>query len=198
MALTSLIFLAAASGIVVADSVKEFSGRQGQDGWFYGYLDRGENQESDYDPGRFSMMSQYLESDSGARDYAPVWHASDPEVWTFIAPTTMHPNSLGTTMGRTPREVWPVRRWVSEVPGQVTLRGNLSKNLAGGEGLRGLIYVDGKLVWKADIAGNDQVGTDFSVTAKVKVGSLIDFVVDPLGHDRFDHARFVAQVFWEN
>jgi hypothetical protein len=197
MVLTMLLALGLTPGTLVADSVKEFSGRQGQDGWFYGYFDRGTSQEAEYDPRSFRPMVQFLESGTGARDYAPVWHAADPEVWTFIAPTTMHPNSVGTTTGRTPREVWPVRRWVSEVPGYVALQGNLSKNLAGGEGLRGLIYVDGKLVWKADIAGDDQMGMDFDVKAKVRIGSLIDLLVDPLGHDRYDHARFVMQVRWE-
>lgn len=185
---------------VVADSVRDFSGRQGERGWYYGFYFRSADRDLAYNADRdFRLMEQHIaERQPGARmDYVPIWHQSDPEYWTWIHATTMHPNGTFTTTGRRSAEVWPVRRWVSTVQGHILVEGSLAKNLAGGNGLVGRLFVDGREVWSRKIEGDDAIGVEFAVPVVLKVGSWVDFAVDPFqSADRSDHARVTFKIRW--
>ena len=50
-----------------------------------------------------------------------------------------------------------------------------------GSGVTGRIFVDGRQPFTRFIANLDSFGVQGSITANVKVGSFIDFAVDPLG-----------------
>lgn len=142
----------------IADSVAEFSGTQGQDNWFYGYYnlrDDVENGNGVYDPGDFipflndgsntvsndPAFGAWKDSpnhwDGGKWDLlnnaAPVSHGP----WTEITATGGHPaaNAQGD------EEVhWNIRRWESEVNGEVRIRGTVSNGSANGDGTVGRIF----------------------------------------------------------
>ena len=80
---------------VIADSVTDFSGVQGQNEWFYGFY-----QGTFASPG-FQQMSAF---DSGN------WYVNNGVVWTSLEDVGGHPNGFTTSGGRTSVDQWAVRR----------------------------------------------------------------------------------------
>lgn len=184
----------AAAMPTVADSVAEFSGTQGQDGWFYGYYNRTTDGDGVYQPANFTQFPR----GAGAWSAANFWDAASNRwkwfngspPWTEILPSLVHPN--GTNSGQ---EHWVVRRWVSDFTGPVVISGHLAKdNAGGGDGVRGLVYVNGAIVYDRVIGGADSVGVDFEVNATLTSGTIVDFVLTPNGGDFADGTRFTSQI----
>jgi hypothetical protein len=171
---------------VLADSVSGFSNTQGENGWYYGYV------EPDF-ADSFVEMPTFNE---GGAD--PGWYAAaGGQYWTFIDADTMHPNGETTTGGRDPVEQWAVRRWVSTVDGDVHLTGHLAKLSVDGEtnGVNGYVFVDGVMRWAWFIEGWDDVGVDIDKTITVAVGSTVDFTLDPVdSDDRSDRSYFTGTI----
>lgn len=172
--------------VVLADSVTGFSDVQGENGWWYGYI------EPDADNAFVEMATyNYGEPDPG-------WYAATGgNYWTFIDAETMHPNGETTTGGRQPVEQWAVRRWVSTVDGTVHLSGHLAKMAIDGEtnGVNGYVYVDGVMRWAWYIEGWDDAGTELDKDVEVSVGSTVDFILDPRdSDDRSDRSYFYATI----
>ncbi len=172
---------------LLADSVTEFSGVQGENGWWYGYIEpAGSN--------TLALMPSYVE---GGTD--PGWYAQLGGVyWTMMDASTMHPNGVTTTGGRTPVEQWAVRRWVSDVEGTVDVVGHFAKLSVDGEsnGVGGYIFVDGVMSWAWYLEGWDDGGVDFAKTFEVHPGSTVDFMLDPWeADDRSDRSTLTAQVW---
>jgi hypothetical protein len=192
---------ALAEGVVLADSVQQFSTVQGQDGWSYGYYDRSADPNGTYDAASDFAQMLYYRSDlydppagtSGGR-----WQVSynNPNegglYWCALWANGGHPNATNTNNV----ELWPVRRWTSNYDGQVTLTGNLGhlnwQYL--GNGLRGRLFVDGTQLWTAHVNPTNSVGLDFSLQIPVHVGSYVDLAVDPEGNDEADWARFQVAI----
>ena len=164
----------------IANSVTEFSGVQGHKNWYYGYYD-GPFTSSD-----FQQMTQF----SGG------WFNQYENYWTFLSASGGHPNGVITGGGRTPVEQWAVRRWVSEVDGEIQIYGTLAKaDVGGGNGIIGHIFVDGVEVWSQSIAGTDGTGVNYQITTKVKLNSVVDFAIDPKdANDGVDTTSFTAQI----
>ncbi|MBD2505061.1 beta strand repeat-containing protein [Anabaena azotica] len=164
----------------IANSQTEFSGVQGQNNWYYGYYD-GPFTSSD-----FQQMTQF----SGG------WFVQYENYWTFLSSNGGHPNGVITSGGRTPVEHWAVRRWVSEVDGEIQIYGTLAKaDVGGGNGIIGHIFVDGVKVWSQSIAGTDGTGVNYQIQTKVKLGSVVDFAIDPKdANDVVDSTSFTAQI----
>lgn len=111
--------------VVVADSVTEFSGKQGSNNWYYGYWNR------DADPnGVYSDvdMSFFPNADGpyGAANFfdGTTWHwfGGNPP-FTEISSQGATPNASNGVPARANH--WAVRRWVSETAGNIKITGNL-------------------------------------------------------------------------
>lgn len=160
-------------GAVIADSVAQFSGTQGQDGWEYGYY------SAPFTPSTFEHMT----FNSG--EYR--WKAYG---WNQLWSEGGHPN---TSWGL---EQWAVRRYVAQAPGILTLTGNIAdENPGGGNGIVGRIFVGDTEVYAALIDNGNTAGADYSVKTTVSAGTHIDFAIDPRNQDdSFDSTRFTAVI----
>jgi len=159
-------------GINTANSLTEFSGIQGQNNWYYGYYD-GPFTNSD-----FQQMSQFSD----------IWTVQNGTYYTLLRPDGGHPNGGSV-------QQWAVRRWVSEIDGEVQIYGNLAKLGLGGNGVIGRIFIDGVEVWSQSIAGTDGTGVNYQIRAKVKLNSVVDFAIDPKdANDENDTTAFTAQI----
>jgi hypothetical protein len=179
----------ARAGFIVANSVTEFSGVQGQDNWFYGYY------SSPFTPVNFLQMGTF--NPASAPDHWVVdFDPPSPFVWTSLNATGGHPNGITTSGGRDAVEQWAVRRWVSEVDGSITITGNLAdRDINAGNGIIGRIFVGNTEVYNATISNGDATGVNYSVTVNVSVGTTIDFAIDPrASNDLTDSTRFTAVI----
>ncbi|GBC94035.1 hypothetical protein HRbin15_02540 [bacterium HR15] len=159
---------------VLANSLKDFSATQGENNWYYGYYPSG-------DPSSFQPMT------ACPTDFGGVWSIDCPatNTWTII-------DAIGGVPGSTDL---PVRRWVSNVSGEITISGRLAKgDWDCGDGLVGRIIVDGTTVWEQTVDFFDSVGVWYSVSVQVNTGSTVDFVIDPGFNNWCDHAVFTATI----
>lgn len=172
---------------VVADSVSGFSGEQGAGGWFYGYWDRSADPDGRYDPATDFQLLRHFGTDpinqlSGRSEFTvgELWNLEDGLYYTSLWAEGGHPHGTMPLGSHAQVEQWAVRRWVSTIDGSVTISGHAGKVMPWGEnwtgGVRTLIRVDGDEVFSADV---DDGGSDYSVEATVRVGSLVDFLIGP-------------------
>ena len=106
-----------------------------------------------------------------------------------------HPNGTITSGGRQAVEHWAVRRWISDVIGQVIVTGNIAKadTVGSGTGISGHIFLDNTEVFTQHIATADGIGVNYSLLLNVTVGTTIDFAIDPFqSNDLNDSTRFTA------
>jgi hypothetical protein len=177
------------STTIVANSSEQFSGVQGQDGWYSGYrIVSGTGPIVDYPTNEVTLFPGGEEA--GEWDgTTQVWTGSQWDLntaaaapWTELGPSNTHPN--GNNNGATH---WTVRRWrasgmTSVTP--MTLRYHTHKgNTGGGNGVTGAVYVNGKLLDSILIAGTDGVGTTRAVYANIAPNDLVDLILSPLGAD---------------
>jgi hypothetical protein len=178
----------ALADLIVADSVAQFSGTQGQGGWYYGY------NTAPFSSNTFTLMTQFLPSIFGPGN---AWYVDRTDYWAALTDVGAHPNGMITSGGRLPVELWAVRRWVSTVDGPLTISGNLAKinTNPAGPGVVGHIFVDGTEVYSQYVRSNDGIGFDFLLAADVHVGSTVDFALAPFASDdRAGYSRFTAQM----
>jgi hypothetical protein len=165
--------------ILVADSAAEFSGKQGQDNWFYGYYNRSIDSVSGYQIADFTAFPQ----DNGAPSALNFWNGTtwdwfrgDPP-WTEIGQTYTRPNGVNSG-----QEHWPIRRWVSNVAGTVTVQWKLAKQDPNGKGVTGRVFHHGSQKDIAIIAGDNTEGVIKTIVIPdVKVGDFIDFALSATG-----------------
>lgn len=167
-----------ASAGVIANSVVEFSGVQGQDSWFYGFYNQGTTGGSPhgYTVGGFTAFDSFA---------VAIWQASDAQVGAnnndFLNLNADGGHPTGLDLGQTSL-IWAVRRYQSEVAGEVDIAFDLRKinvlNTLGG-GITGRIFVDGFEVYTQFIKNMDGIGVQGIITASVSIGSKIDFAIDP-------------------
>lgn len=178
----SLVFCFSAvvfAGNPIADSASEFSTTQGNGNWYYGFYDGdslfpySNNSQGD----DFELMTYY-----GPQNRWWVKEGSGG-YWTDIGATLIHPNGTQTQyLGRLRELHWAVRRWISEVQGQVTINGHFAKDSAGGvggDGISGCVLINGAKIWSQTITGYNTTGLDFSITTNVVQGMPVDFAVTP-------------------
>ncbi|MDX2039265.1 MAG: hypothetical protein SFX72_21640 [Isosphaeraceae bacterium] len=175
------------SPVVVADSVAGFSGRQGNNGWSYGYWDRSTgtdarySQATDFRPlARFGNDPINRLSSRSEFSTGELWTLEDGVYYTSLWAAGGHANSA-TKLGRhQAAEHWAVRRWVSTIDGPITISGRAGKVMPWGENWQGicraLIVVDGAELFSASM---DNLGKNYSIDAEVSVGSIVDFLIGP-------------------
>jgi hypothetical protein len=172
-------FGTASADTIVADSIADFSGTQGQNSWRYGYQ---AGSLSDYSAASF-LEFEYFSGTSWKLN-----KDSNSAPWTQLWADGGHPDGTNSETARI-----AVRRWVSEIDGKVSITGVFAD--AGGgywDGVRGAIFVDGTQAWSTSIAEGGS--TNFSFGASVARGSRVDFVLDPNGTDYADSTRFSARI----
>ncbi|MFT4546726.1 MAG: hypothetical protein ACI9MB_000670 [Verrucomicrobiales bacterium] len=167
--------------MVIADSAAEFSGNQGQDGWFYGYHDvtndssgAGYDESTDFTqfPGGASAgaWSDTNHWDGSIWDFNPIGSGTGNPPWTSLGATAVHPNDSNPG-----QEHYVVRRWVSDVAGAYRITGSFNNGSTSGDGTTGRVYHDGVQIFSAITNGNSQ---SVNVAANLSIGDKIDFVVD--------------------
>lgn len=176
---------------ILADSVGDFSLEQGKYGWYYG-SDGGSLDSFEL----LTEKSVVAGFDPPSKDVWECWRSSST-YWTQIFQIGAHPN--GTITSSPPsvaRLSRAVRRWVSDVEGNVVITGEAGKlDVGDSNGVDVLVYVDGTEVYGAFIAGNDGPGHTYELRGSVRVGSTVDFVLDPHeGADAHDLSRFTAVI----
>jgi hypothetical protein len=161
----------------LADSDLQFSSHQGRDGWYYGFYDG--DGSTPYSTGDFELLDYW----SGT-----TWRMgpSGDDYWCMLYGDGGHP-----VVGH-----WPVRRWVSDYDGVVTITGVLKDRAASTlwDGIVGGIIIDDELVMQTAISEGDLVGVNYLVEAPVSVGSTVDFFIAPQGNNRHDHTIFTAVI----
>lgn len=177
LALISFCRLAAHAD-VLADSVEDFSGVQGQDDWYYGYY-RVDIGDSPNNPGSFR------EAENFNQDFVNQWSLEGTGDWLAIGATGQHPHRPGA--GRnTVGEYWATRRWVSNFGGDIQITGLIDEGNLGGDGVIVGLYIDGIIRGQWDLLSitNSMIPVDISAT--VAVGSIVDLTVAPKDTINFD------------
>ena len=176
----------------IANSVTEFSGVQGQDGWRYGYFLYQEGDEFDYDP---TDWIEFAADGSTEHDFDNNhWTGSKWDLsieagtgpWTEILAEGGHPNGTNSAPNE---EHWVIRRWVAdELPeGTVTdlaLEWHIrASNTGGGGGTAGQLHINGVMMDKFVIGGTDGTGVTRTYYAKVEKGDIVDLAMTPENTD---------------
>src|SRR5947209_7589545 len=124
LGLFSLVFAAGEARAAIADSQADFSGTQGQNGWYYGYY-----AASPYNQTSFQQMTHYQVSPVDGT--TPLWAVDLNNYWTQLYATGAHPN-VGGFSGKRPDLQYAVRRWISPVAGAATITGSTADQNAAG------------------------------------------------------------------
>jgi hypothetical protein len=169
-----------AAGGVVADSVADFSGTQGGNGWFYGYYDRGADGDHRYGPEDFRPFPRATGPwgrDNFWTGDAWDWPSGNPP-WTRISATDCQPNSLNPGP-----EQWVVRRWRSGVAGALTARFHLAlAEDVCGSSVTARVYHNSRPVYAWTLRPHDLAGVDGEVfLPEVARGDNLDFALAPVG-----------------
>tara|TARA_R110002072_G_scaffold151045_1_gene300151 strand:- start:3928 stop:4695 length:768 start_codon:yes stop_codon:yes gene_type:complete len=163
---------------VLADSVEDFSGVQGQDNWYYGYY-RVDIGDTPTNPASFH------EAENFDMDFANLWSLHGTGDWLAIGATNQHPHIPGA--GRnTVGEYWATRRWVSEVDGEIQITGLLDEGDLGGDGVIVRIHIDGIEIGEWDLLSVTHSMISLDIDATVTVGSTVDLSVAPKNTINFD------------
>lgn len=174
--IASMSIVASAHAQVVADSVADFSGVQGQSGWFYGYYDG--DVVTPYRPSDFALFSEF---GVGINGEPPYWHLAEGEggYFTIMRASRCHPNGRITTGGRIPIDHWAVRRWVSPINGLVRVTSTYADlNQLCGNGIRAHIFLGSQEIYSEVVTS--LIERRFEMDICVSIGTIIDFAVDPL------------------
>jgi hypothetical protein len=173
------------TAIKIADSLEDYGGDQGENGWFYGYYNG--NVPAAYTPSDFELMNVY--DDQSGR----WWVDNSPGgTLTLIDANLMHPASTGQGVVH-----WAVRRWVSDFDGNIEINMDLGRGpQAGtaGDGVRLHVFIDGIKRLVTTLTPNDSDGLSILLFDSVAQGSVIDFAIDPNGNELFDGTRFNASI----
>ena len=172
----------------LADSAAEFSGIQGQEDWYYGYrnltLDGGGN---DYDPETdfiaFPVDGTNFGSDTNTWngtifDFFDAGGNTTNPPWTTLGVESSHPNGTNQTETH-----WTVRRWTATEndltdPTLLQVEWFISKTAGNpnGQGVTAQLHLNGTMVGKTTIAGDDTTGITKTVFVTADAGDHIDLV----------------------
>jgi hypothetical protein len=173
------------AAFAVADSQVDFSDTQGLNNWYYGYI-RPDVSSS------FTLLPNYYSGNSGEWDFGSNHWVSG---FNWINGTSMHPNGVYSSSA-VAEEIWTVRRWVSEVDGNVTISGFMNcpgNSPLGDDGVLGEIWLDNQTIWSRKSL-HESTAQPFLASAYANVGSTIDFVLKPNHSDISDRTVWTAQI----
>jgi hypothetical protein len=152
------------SDVVLTDSASAFSGSQGANGWYYGYVVPAETKAGE---DRFIRLASLKDS------WAQYWGApSLPDL--KINREGGHPGVLDA------HAAWAVRRWQSSVEGRIGISGHFERWADEGDGSEVQIIVDGRPIYIVDLGGpNNPKRVAFAVDTVVHKGSTVDIGISP-------------------
>ncbi len=166
---TGIGFVPSEEPVVLADSVADFSGVQGEKNWFYGTWTKNSDNDGLYSPNEFTLIN-------GDRFF-------DPATGKWDLGVGRPPNTEITAQGGHPSSAavgffthWVGRRWVSETSGTITIEGTLANNYPAGDGVIGHIVVNGIEIYQQAVDGDS---VSYSVQVDVQEGDTVDFLIDP-------------------
>jgi hypothetical protein len=143
---------------ILTDSARDFSDRQGKNGWTYGSITG--------DSSSFVPMTDYE-----VTDWKEAW--VDPGSNLSISSEDQHPAAT-----RAHRQVAAVRRWTSPAGGRIRVSGHFRCQTLG-DGVGVGILVDGNRQFRKLLGGGHPVLDAFDFVKQVHPGSVIDIAVDP-------------------
>lgn len=151
----------------LTESTSAFSLQQGGYGWHYGYF---VGTSTAFTPLRNTRITDWKEE--WTDNYASI----------SITNVDQHPSATGD---RQPVAV--VRRWVSTVDGTLHVTARFKVGLQG-DGVRVRVLADGQALHSASLSRLTSIAADFDFELPVRVGTTLDFAVDPgaagdLAHD---------------
>jgi hypothetical protein len=188
------------SADTIADSAEDFSGKQGQNGWTYGYWDESQDADGQYDQaGDFRLFTNFgtdhinglsLHSEFTTGD---LWYLEDGRYYTSLWAEGGHPHGTMDLGSYARAKHWVVRRWTSTVSGRIEISGHAGKVMPWGENWGGstifLVVAGGDQVYAAEV---DDGGQKYSVSARVEAGTPVDFLIGP--GSAIGVMRFTARV----
>ncbi len=186
---TSLLLPTSTHAQLLADSIAEFSGVQGQNDWFYGYRNyTADGGAENYDPvtgfiafaggaglGDWDGSTQFWQGTFWDLETA----AAGP--WTEIRNQAVHPNGANSTPNE---EMWVVRRWVANeltADTSLTVRWHARKGNTSGAGVTAGVWINGVRLASAALAGNNTTGITRTNFVTGKKGDRFDLVLTPAG-----------------
>ena len=182
---------------VIANSQAEFSGVQGSNGWYNGYRIFNPTVGTlNYDPNQ-DFVPYPGGQDQGVWDGVnQAWTGSSWDLntagaasWAFQDAIAIHPNGSNSPpvidgQADPTIEQWSTRRWVatelsSNTP--VTIIWQVRKTDSNGDGVTGLVFVNGQLGDSKAIAGNDTTGEIRRYRTTLKKNDIVDLCLSPEG-----------------
>jgi hypothetical protein len=199
---TTLVAVAAALGLVhavhgaiVADSVADFSGVQGANGWEYGYIAPGDGLGFHLMPG-FGMHPG-LPAPEQELAWFVEYHGDPilyPTPYTSLTAQGGHPNGGSQSLGV---EQWTVRRWTAPFAATFTFSGLLGDYAAdfggGGDGVLATAISPSGSMWSFSTSQHT-AEFSYSFDAALQAGEHIDFVVSPKLNEDTDSYIWTVQV----
>jgi len=165
----------------VADSSADWSGTgvQGANNWFYGYYDRTADADGTYNPNTdFNMTDPNWTFTGGAWQLGVTGDPVANPPWDTIGQSDWHPNGDNQPQGIH----WVIRRWVSEVDGELHARVRFAKANTSGNGTTLHVLHNGNEVFTSTL--NNTAGIDAFVSfPSVFSGDRLEFALDPRGVD---------------
>jgi len=172
-----------AAAQLLADSVADFSGVQGQANWYYGYYD-----------GDASLPYTAFDFEP-LPEFTTIWRRSATAYYTAITPMGQVPNGAITSGGRTPEENWAVRRWISDSTSIVRISGQVwDRSTGSGDGVEARIIVGALTVYQHIVNEGETTPFNFSFEACIGDGTAIDFAIAPRANDFADDTGFTATI----
>ena len=161
--------------IVLANSVTEFSGTQGSNGWFYGqYFTNGFQ--------NFTQLPVY-NSD------VPQWQDNQAFNTPFLDAYGGHPGVDDFKLA--------VRRWISPYTGTVDISlAFYDRDGNCGDGAHVRVLLNGTQVWEYLNIPTTLVTQSFSQA--ITAGDVLDFVIDPITNTGCDNTQFTALITTSN
>ena len=172
----------AADSAVVADSFSDWSanGLQGAGGWFYGFWVK-TNSSATYSNAPFVPFPSGGGPQSAVNFWdGAQWHWFNGEPpFDTLGQLISRPNLFPGT-GTNALEHWVIRRWVSEISGQITIDWHFAKMDLTGEGTVAKVFLNGTKIDTIALTASDFAGTNKTIAPfAVQVGDQIDFTVEP-------------------
>jgi hypothetical protein len=182
----------------IADSADDFSGTQGEAGFYHGYWQASADADGSYVPETDFVPMQYCPDEvvsPPGRWMPPGRCALDRSVpgyrWTMNLKFNQHPEN------RPDLEV-PVRRWVSPVNGPARIAIENEVGGADGDGTRATLLIDGAEVWRRETPGGDPGVARADVEVELRAGTVIEQLVHPLDEPTDDETYFRITVYSRN
>ena len=191
LAIFAILFVLAGATPVsagtIADSVEDFTGKQGHSGWSYGYWDESQDEDGQYDQASdFRLFSSFgndpINGLSSHSEFTTgdLWYLEDGRYYTSLWAEGGHPHGTMDLGSYDRAKQWVVRRWTSTVNGRIEIRGHAGKVMPWGEYWGGhckfLVIAGGNQVFEAEV---DDGGQEYSISAMVKAGTPVDFLIGP-------------------